>query len=369
LRLCYIANPNSIHTRRWVQYFAQRGHEVHLIGEHALEKAFSAPVIFYDLAARYNVRRLRFVTRSLAVRRILREVRPDLLHAHQVAGAGWLGAASGFHPFIVTAWGSDLLLGPTRYWVHRRLAPWVLKRADYVTCVSAGLADVARTLGANPDRLEVAPWGIDTSVFHPEPASDALRAQLGLGRGPVVLSVRALCPVYNPLDIARAIPDALRQVPDSQFVVRTHIFDPGLLAQFRAFVQQSGITNSVHLVGDLANDQAIAALYQLADVAISVPSSDGTPQSVLEAMACGVAPVLSDVPSLHEWVQDEREGLYVPVGDPKAISAAVVRLLRDDALRHQLRANGLELIRQRADSRVWMAHAEAIYERLLARSA
>jgi glycosyltransferase involved in cell wall biosynthesis len=323
----------------------------------------------HDLTTQCNVHKLRFLVWTFIVRRIVHTVHPDLLHAHQVASAGWLGAASGFHPFIVTAWGSDLLLGPTHSWAHGQLARWVLKRADYVTCVSEVLSCAAQTLGANPDKLEVARWGIDASVFHQAPSSEALHSNLGLNPGPVVLSIRAVQPVYRPLDIARAIPRVLQQVPNAQFVIRTHIFDAGLLARFQALVAQSGFTDSVHYVGDLPDDRAIAKLYQLADVAVSVPSSDGTPQSVLEAMACGVAPVLSDVPSLHEWVQDEREGLYVPVGDIQAISAAIVRLLRDDTLRHDLQVNGLEVIRQRADSRVWMARAEAIYKQLVAQFA
>jgi glycosyltransferase involved in cell wall biosynthesis len=234
-----------------------------------------------------------------------------------------------------------------------------------VTCVSEELAHAARSLGADGERLEVAPWGVDTRVFHPGPQSDALRQELGLGAGPVILSIRAMRPVYNPLDLAQAIPRVLERVPGARFVVRSHSYDADLLARFQAILGEHGVRKSVCFVGDLPDDGAIAELYRLADVAVSVPSSDGTPQSVLEAMACGVPLVLSDVPSLHEWVRDGQEGLFAPVGDVEAICTAIVRLLTDEVLRRQLQANGLALIRQRADSRVWMAHAEQMYEQLI----
>ncbi len=364
MRLCVIANPNSIHTRRWVGYFAARGHEVHLVGEHRPAKAVPAGVTFHDLTAWTNVRKLRYAAWVWRVRSILRQIRPDVLHAFQVSSAGWLGAAAGFHPFWVSAWGSDLLVAPQRSWLQRRLARQVLRRADYVSGWSQGLAQAARALGVNPERLEVAIPGVDTDTFHPGPPDPVLRTRMGLGSGPVVLSLRSLRSIYRPLDIARAIPHILSQVPTAQFVVLGYGQDLELVARFRAIVEEGGAAGAVQFVEELPGDQAIAELCRLADVALSVPTSDGTPHSVLEALACGVPMVLSDLPALHEWVQGEREALFVPVGDAEAIARATVRLLSDDRLRTNLRTHAAELVRERADAREWMKHAEETYRRL-----
>ena len=130
MRLCFISNPNSIHTQRWVHYFAGRGHEVHLIGDKPPAAAPPPGIHFYDLTSQTNARKLRYLLWSQQVRRLMQTIQPDVLHAHQVASAGWLGAAAGWHPFLVTSWGSDLLVGPRRSWVQRQLARWVLRQAD-----------------------------------------------------------------------------------------------------------------------------------------------------------------------------------------------------------------------------------------------
>ncbi|MGQ9599930.1 MAG: glycosyltransferase family 4 protein [Anaerolineae bacterium] len=365
MRLCYIANSNSIHVRRWVRHFVGRGHEVHLISTRPGEAPIPAGIFLHSIAAP-PVPRLRNLALGFAIRREVRRIQPDLVHAHQISPDGWLAAMAGYHPLLLTAWGSDLLLAPRKALRYHLLIRWALRQADYVTCVSESLAQVARSLGADPARLEVAPWGVDTEVFHPGPPNPELRRQLDLGPGPVVLSIRALRPLYNPLVIAQAIPLVLQKVPEAQFVIRSHLYEPDLLARFQVILQESGVEDRVRWVGDLSDDQAIAELYRLAEVAVSVPLSDGMPQSVLEAMACGAPPVVSDVPSLHEWIEEGREGLFVPVGDSQALSAAIVRLLRDEALRKRLQTHGLELVRQRADRVQWMAYAEAIYERLVA---
>jgi glycosyltransferase involved in cell wall biosynthesis len=358
MRLCFIANPNSIHTQRWVRYFAGRGHDIHLIGDKPVTVAPPAGIAFHDLTRQTNARKLRYVAWGQAVRRLVREIQPGVLHAHQVASAGWLGAATGYHPFLVTSWGSDLLLGARRSMVQRQLARWVLARADYVTCVSSQLLEAARALGVAAERVELTPWGVDTALFHPAAAPQ--------DRPPVVLSIRGLKPIYNPLVIAQAIPAVLAQRPDVRFVIRTYSVDAELLAAVRDIVAQGGAAGAVEYVGDLPDDHAIADLYRQAVVVVSVPSSDGTPQSVLEAMACGAAPVVSDLPSLHDWVRHEQEGLVVPVGDAAALAAAILRLLDDDRLRQSVQAAAVRLVQERADSRLWMQRYEQVYQQMAA---
>lgn len=368
MRLCLIANPNSIHTQRWVRYFAGRGHDIHLIGEKPLVAAPPEGIAFHDLTRQTNARKLRYVIWAQTVRRLVHEIRPDVLHAHQVASAGWLGAAAGYHPLLVTSWGSDLLLGTRRSMVQRQLARWVLGRADYVTCVSQPLAEAAQALGAPAYKVEVVHWGVDTELFHPGNASAALSMtrERGAAQSPLVLSIRGLRPIYNPLVIAQAIPAVLARRPDARFIVRTYSVDTDLLAEFQRILAAGNATHAVEYVGDLADDAAIADLYRQAAVVVSIPSSDGTPQSVLEAMACGAAPVMSDLPSLREWLRPDVEGLFVPVGDVAALAEAIVRLLGDDALRRSVQAAAVRLVQERADSRLWMRRYEQIYQQLAA---
>jgi glycosyltransferase involved in cell wall biosynthesis len=367
MRLCYIANL-SIHTQRWARYFVEHGHHVHVISFRAARTGtvpMPTGVPVHDLTSGINVRKLSYPVWARTVRRLVREIQPDVLHAHQVAGAGWLGVLSGYRPLVVTAWGSDLLVNARHSWIQRELARWVLRKADYVTCVSQSLATAALALGANPQRLEVTPWGVDTGIYHPALDGEGLRTKLGLEPGPIVLSPRSLKALYNPLDIAHAIPMVLKKIPSAQFIIRTHVRDEDLLIQFRSIIQQSGAGEAVRYIGDLPDEHAIANLYRVSDVIVSVPSSDGAPSSVLEALACGAVPVLSDVPSLHEWVQHGQEGLFVPIGDVPALSQAIIGLLSDEELRSKMQANGAHLIAQRADSKVCMHRNEEIYRQLI----
>ena len=367
MRLCYIANPFSIHTRRWVRYFAEQGHEVSLIGvapnvpRPLQPDEFPDTVRIINLVEQHNLRKIRYLVWGLMARRIVQQIQPDILHAHQIAGNGWVGAAVGYHPFVVTAWGSDLLLGVQRSWMQRQLARWVLHCADTVTCVSSQLAQAAQTLSAKGKHILVAQWGIDTHLYTPGPVDEALQQQLAPGVGPIILSIRALKPVYQPLTLADAIPCILKQHPDARFIIRTYAADTEILQEFKHRIAESGSGDNVTYVGELTDEQSIASLYRLADIAVSAPSSDGTPVSVLEAIACGAAPIVSDLPSLREWITDGENGLLVPVGDASALAEAIVRLLRAPQLREQFKQRNQDIIRARADHQVEMGKMERLY--------
>jgi len=365
MKLCVISDLNIVHIRRWLNYFILRGHEVHLIGDYPLRCSVPEGLIFHDLTKLNNMRKLRHFIWMPIVRQLVRKIQPDVLHAHWVAGPGWLGAATGFHPFLITAQGSDLLVRAQRSWIQRQLCRWALRQADYVACVSGHLAQKALELGANPDRLEVVYAGIDTGVFYPASNPESARSKLNVGPGPIVLSIRGMRPIYHLLDIAHAIPHVLEQVPSARFIFFVYSCEPEYFARFQATLQELDVKGAVQCVEELADDNAIADFYRIADVAISVPSSDGTPNSVHEAMACGAVPVVSDLPSLHDWVRHEQEGLFVPLGDVAAIGESIVRLLTDSALRQRLRNNGTQLISQRADSKIWMRRSEEIYQHLI----
>jgi len=84
----------------------------------------------------------------------------------------------------------------------------------------------------------------------------------------------------------------------------------------------------------------------------------------LEAMACGAVPVVSDVPSLREWIQSSENGLMVPVRDESALAYALVCLLKDESMQQRIAERNLDLVRSKADRKHWMQQMEKCYERL-----
>src|ERR1041385_3957155 len=112
MRICYFADAISIHTKRWCSHFASLGHEVHLV---SFRKADIPNVTFHLLdAGNIDVRggNWKVLLQYKKLRKILKEIKPDVLHAHYATSYGTVGALAGFHPYIITTLGSDVLISP-----------------------------------------------------------------------------------------------------------------------------------------------------------------------------------------------------------------------------------------------------------------
>lgn len=341
-----------------------RGHSSILIADTPLVYPWQ-DIPIYNLPARVNMSVIRYFFWGIWVRQILRSWNPDVLHAHRVSSAGWLGAFSGFHPLTVTPWGSDLYLHPDRSRTASWLARRVMKSADLVTADSLDLCRKAIDFGARAESTHVIQWGVDLSLFKPVENRTHLRSLFGVSDGPVVLSPRGMNPVYNIDTIIRSIPLVKQAFPDVVYLLRMYNEDPKYQQEVEKLIVDLDLQHSIQWIGKIEPWERIVDTYNLADLAVSVPSSDSTAVSLLEAMACGLPVIASDLPSTREWIADSDNGTLVPVRDHLSLAEATIRLLRDPHQRANFAEKNLLLVQEKANHQTEMEKMEQLYLGLL----
>ena len=283
------------------------------------------------------------------IRRLLRELRPDVVHAHWLPGFAFFAAVAGARPLVAMAWGSDVLRARRAQTLANRFA---VRRASLVMADSQALLDRLVALGAR--QWELVNWGVDLALFRPGDRP-ALRAELGLGDGPVILSPRSLMPVYNPRVILDAWARLAAERDDVQLVLKH-------MGVVREVLGELPFAERVHVVGHVPYER-MAGYYGAADACVSIASSDSSPRSVFEAMACGAPCVISDLPWVHEQIADGREALVVPI-EAGAVADALRRLLSDAALAGEVASHGRALVEREHDRAVLMDRLAETYERL-----
>jgi L-malate glycosyltransferase len=378
-RLCFIGNPDSIHVWRWAEHFAGRGFDVHIVSFYSPKRQPPAGVTVDFLRQRLDGTGtsgartvlshapglLRLATAARLVRAGFRSVvtklQPDLLHAHYVSDYGFLAALVGRHPLVVSAWGSDLLLDPRRSAITGAIVRWVLSRSELVTYDARQVAAAARRLGAAPQRMLEVVMGVENDYLQlaalaPPPAR----------RDPLIVSLRSLeRTLYNVEVLVRAMPEVLRAQPGARLVIGN---DGALRLNLEQIAAELGVSRSVEFVGIVERPKQLAALLGRAAIYVSVPSSDGTSATLLEAMAAGAYPVVSDLLSNAEWI-DEAGGDLVPVGSVPELAAAIVRGLNQPDRRERAASRNLALVRQRGLWEANMARVEDAYLSLVTSSA
>lgn len=290
----------------------------------------------------------------LWVRRLISRRRPDVVHTHWLSAYGFLAALAGASPLIVTAWGSDVY-GASPW--QLRQCRFAVRHADVAMSDSHDLLDQMAAMGAPRDRLYLLNWGVDLGSFSPPPDRAAVRRQLGLGDGPLILSPRALIPLYNPRVILEAFAAVRARFPDAQLVLK-HIGtdEPDL---------GGPLPEGVHVIGHVPYEQ-MSAYFRAADVCVSIPDTDSAPRSVWEAMAAGCACVISDLPWTREQIVDGRDALLVPPA-AGALTEALERLLGDPEASRAMGAAARHLVEEHHDEQRQMDDLSALYERLAAR--
>jgi len=370
MRLLYLANAASIHALKWVNWFARRGHEVHLA-------SWRAPGPWHDLAANVRFHRLLFPPHHLArygtlveTVNIWRSIRPELVHAHYVSHYGVVAASLSrvcdAHPLVLTAWGSDILRDETGAGKRLQRAIAALKVSDCVTCDSPHMVNRLLRLGAPPESLCLINFGVDTDSFSPQPRGRDIRERLGIEDALVVISTRNLRPVYDVGTLIRAVPCVLAVAPRTIFLI---VGDGEERQRLAGLARDLGVSASVVFIGQLRND-ALPDYLNSADIYVSTSQSDaGLAASTAEAMACALPPVVTDFGDNGAWVRNGETGYLFPCGDAPLLAQSLLRLIDNHSLRRQLGIKARREVIMRNDYAKEMVKMERVYAGLIERSA
>jgi len=313
------------------------------------------------------------------LRSLITQIDPDLIHAHSpcISGLAAMGMGRPFVYEMRTLWEEGSVLagkfssGGMFYRAARGLESFVLRHAGAVVTISDGLrADVVGR-GVSPDRITVVPNAVDIDTLKRDFATDsgAARAAFGL-QGCHVLGYVGSLFAWEGLDLLIvALAKTLPLVANLKLLIVGTGPDEQVL---RESAKRHGVQDRVIFAGQLAHEAAVKA-YAAIDSLVYPRSSMKltelvTPLKPLEAMALGRVCIASDVGGHRELIDDGVTGLLFAAGDADALSAAILRTIRDPDLRQSMAANGPEAVRR---SRTWAQtvprYAEA-YSRALDRA-
>lgn len=380
LTVLHLGALDSVHLRRWVEMTRELGHEAvvagHLrpgLGPEALAAPHRAPQLRWASTrhARASGRR---IDRALAglpngvvevplwarwLRRLTRRIRPDVVHAHYLPQWGAAAGMAGASPLVASALGSDVYLAGG---VDRRLADAALARADAVVAPSPHAAAALSPRTRRPERLVHLETGVDLHAFHPPSAADRLAARrsLGLAAGPVVLSFRGASPVYDLPLAVEAFRRLRRRRPDAQLVVAHGALplDRLTAAAIRALGGAARVLGAVP-------PEAMPQCFHAADVGVSVASSDGSPNSIWECLACAVPVVASALPQLAGRVGGG-DGVLLVERRPEAVASALESTLADGARARALGQAGRSWCEANVDRGISLARLDGLYSELAA---
>lgn len=367
MNICFFSDARAEHTRRWAKYFTYKGHRVNLITwnpnvldnynpvrVHVIQKEIKSSNFFS------RTRNLPFL--MFEIRRLLKEIKPDVLHAHSAGAYAWMAMLAGFHPYVVTPWGTDILVDAKKSTWNRLLTSFALRHAELITCDAKHMKNEMVCLGVNPGRIQIVMFGVDLNRFvKSQDEGIELKKRFELNDSPIVLSTRTLTPIHDVATFVKAIPLIKTAVPNAKFIVAT---DGPERKELEDMTDALGVTEAVRFPGYLEEDEMVRWLC-LADVYVSTSLTDaGLAASTAEAMACGLPVVITDNGENSDWIIDGKGGYLVPNGASDILAERVIRLLKDKNMRLKFGRVNRQTIEERNNYVTEMDRMEVMYEEL-----
>jgi glycosyltransferase involved in cell wall biosynthesis len=351
-----IADGRSIHTQRWAEYFVQRGHDVHLITYDPMDRIIPG-VTEHILTSCWNNLYLAFIPRHFAIKKLVKQIKPDIIHAHFIAKYGFHLPGLRQCPTIVSAWGDDVLILPKRGHLIHYYTKKVMEDADLVYAVSKNIRWHILDDFAIPDtKVRYLPFGIDTDIFSPQPDP-----KIETPPTIEIFSNRGFFPVYDNETLIRGFSLAYRKNPALRLTLKG---DGPLEGSARKFVSSLGLSDVITFKKKTAYSE-VPEDYRQAHIFITTSISDGTPVSILEAMASGLPCIATSVGGIPEWIENGKTGLLIPPSIPEKVAEAILRLAADPVLRSRLGSAAREFVIRNGQWNTLMAQAEKDYQALI----
>lgn len=293
--------------------------------------------------------------------RWFRAERPDVVHTHLAkAGAlGRLAARAAGVPVVVHTFHGNVLsgyFGATTSRAFTSIERALAAASDRVIAISPSQARELAARGIGRGKVEVIPLGFDLRPFR-EARAGGHRDRIP-GEGPVVGIVARLVPIKRVdlfIEAARRVGE---RVPAARFLV---VGDGPLRGELERAAAGSGLGARLRFTGWEGD---VAAVYADLDVLVCCSDNEGTPVSVIEAMAAGTPVVATSVGGVPDVVRED-EGRLVPRGDGAALAEAILDLLADPSARAASGRRGRERVLREHDAGVLVARIEDLYLRLL----
>ncbi len=349
MKVLYFTRGFSPHDRRFLESLAGTNHQIEYLpllagpSQGALKKLPDEVSGHPAVINRHSLGWHQYPAATARFSERLGQIQPDLVHAGPIHLSAAISALAGYHPLVSMSWGSDLLWEARKPWVIL-LARYTLKRSDAFVGDCQAVKHAAVRLGMDAERVVLFPWGTDLEHYSPG-SGEWLRQELGWQDQFVLISTRTFEPLYGVDVIVKAFMQAAKRHRELRLLL---LGEGSQRSLFEKWLAEAGFADRAHFVGTIGKER-LPDYYRAADLYLSASHSDGSSVSLLEAMACGLPALVSDIPGNREWVEPGVNGWWFESGEIDSLVAGIQRAIENRDRLDDIGQAGRHVVEDRAD--------------------
>jgi L-malate glycosyltransferase len=400
MKVCFIADSSSLHVQRIVAHFVRNQDDililssarrpffitgvniVHLLylkkfstfSTHELNtlrtrlsipfKQFAPkPLKIFILHVLNLFRNLGLIFQYKFICHMVDQFNPDVVFCNRTFPEGFLALGVHSKPLLIRTAGPDISK-LTKYPIYRQLIRRAVLAADIIVTQSTWERKLLQTLCKGKVDVKIMNIGVDTKIFHQALSRKDLRYKYGLPPDAfIVVSNRYLDGHYNGWLVVKVIQSILKSCPNLVLLYASPL-KMNAETKMKAQAISRQFPQIIFLDGPSPHPQ-LANILRCGDVFTSFSSFDGIPNSLLEAMACGLVPIVAELPQLHEWIIHGWNGYMVPQRDTKRLAAVIQSTYHNQEMLTTMSARCIKIIEEQATYDSCMGQMRKLAERLV----
>ena len=359
MKIIYFSKNYTPHDYRFLSSLARTAHEVFFLQLEATIRQTEDRTIPENVqqilwAGGQREFRWRDVPRlTFDLRRIIEEIKPDLIHAGPIQNCAFLTVLSGFRPVLTMSWGYDLVMDADKSAWMQWLTRYTLRRAQYFTCDANVTREKAIVYGMNPQKTVVFPWGVDLERFHPKAREGkgwnagvkGHKSKIENQKSITLFCSRSWESIYGVDVLAKAFVKVAAQNPNLNLIL---LGGGSQGPHLRQIFMSGGVLDRVHFGGQVGQ-RDLPRWYHMADIYISTSHVDGSSVTLMEALASGIPCIVSDIPGNREWIEDNVNGWLFRDGDVDDLAEKILHAIKNKKSFKKIGEAGRKTAEQKAD--------------------
>lgn len=361
-RILILSDINSSHTQKWCESLAEEGYEIGIfslsepqtnwyisIKRIKLLHSISFSKETFHLSSFLKIKYLKALPH---LKNAITHFKPDILHSHYATSYGLLGAISGFHPFLISTWGTDLMSFPYKSSLHKAIIKFNFKKADMIMATSNELAAHINKFTSKPPRI--ISFGVDTSKFKPVKVAGLFNE-----KDIVIGTVKSLEKIYGIDLLIKGFASLKKKYAHAD--LKLLIVGSGTLeAEYKSLVKDLNVDDLTIFTGRIDHHK-LPAYYNMLNIFVNVSQIESFGVSVLEASACGLPVVVSYAGGLKEVVIDKKTGFFIDVGNKEQLFNVLEMLITDSAYRSKIGEAGVEFVKAHYEWKKSVVDLKSVY--------
>lgn len=364
MRVLLLSDIASEHTEKWALGLAKNGIEVGLFSfnkaSYAWYKENDNIKLLYEPEQKLEVdssfEKLSYLRYVKPLKTIIKNFKPDVVHAHYATSYGLIGALSKFHPFVISAWGTDVMKFPQKNFLNKALLKYNLKKANVICATSNTIQGYLKPVTSK--EVTVIPFGVDVNNFRKKEIENLFDKETF-----VVGCIKALEEIYNIDILIKSFALVKQKLPDKKL----KLMIIGIGSQEKVLKE---LASELNLNGDVVFTgrvpfKEVSNYFNMLDVLVNISDYESFGVSVIEAMACEKAVIATNTGGLKEIIENENFGSLVEIKNVQQTAHEIEKYLLDKPLRETIGKNARQKVVQKYNWEDNVKQMVTVYNQLI----